>query len=161
MEVRKLSVSQKIKEIPSKIKTMLLTFFDARYIIHKEFDPIRQTVTGQYYLAVLKRLKARIQRIRAEYRTERSWCFSSIFRTKNTVCVFNHTSYSPDVALCVYSLFPNFKMKLVGCYFDDVLTLQVASTPALQAVPQCDLQQVFNSLINHYSKCIETGGSFF
>ncbi|GFU31897.1 hypothetical protein TNCV_1111521 [Trichonephila clavipes] len=38
-EVRKSTASQRTWKIPSKIKTMLITFFDARGIIHKEFVP--------------------------------------------------------------------------------------------------------------------------
>ncbi|UYV84063.1 hypothetical protein LAZ67_X001033 [Cordylochernes scorpioides] len=53
---------------------MLITFFDSRGIIHKEFVPAGQTITGAYYLNVLKRLIARNRRIRAEYRDEDSWC---------------------------------------------------------------------------------------
>ncbi|UYV70884.1 hypothetical protein LAZ67_8000973 [Cordylochernes scorpioides] len=74
MEVKKLSTSQKTRKVPSKIKTMLITFFDSRVIIHKEFVPAGQVITGEYYLNVLKRLIARIRRIRPEYRDEDSWC---------------------------------------------------------------------------------------
>ncbi|GFW23703.1 hypothetical protein TNCV_2032461 [Trichonephila clavipes] len=64
--------AQKIK-VPSKIKTMLITFFNNKSIIHKEFVPTSQTNTNQYYLAVLKCLMARIRRIRPENRTESIW----------------------------------------------------------------------------------------
>ncbi|GFX28609.1 mariner Mos1 transposase [Trichonephila clavipes] len=103
---------------------------------------------------------ARIRRIRPEYRTENSWCLfhnsapSHIsvvvhqFLAKNNVCMLNHLSYSPDLATCDYSLFPKLKMKLKGCYCEDISSLQVASTHTLQAIPQSDLQQAFKSLIN-------------
>jgi len=52
---------------------MLITFFDSKGIIHKEFVPSGQTVTGNYYLEVLKRLMARIHRIRPEYQDPESW----------------------------------------------------------------------------------------
>ncbi|UYV71748.1 hypothetical protein LAZ67_9000217 [Cordylochernes scorpioides] len=51
-------------KMPSKTKTMLITFFDIRGIIHKEFVPAGQTITGEYNLNVLKRLIAIIRRIR-------------------------------------------------------------------------------------------------
>ncbi|GFV33338.1 hypothetical protein TNCV_1498581 [Trichonephila clavipes] len=60
----------KKKFFPSKTKTVLVTFYDARSIIHKEFFPAGQTITGQYYLVVLKRLMSRIRRILPEYRAE-------------------------------------------------------------------------------------------
>ncbi|UYV80240.1 hypothetical protein LAZ67_18002128 [Cordylochernes scorpioides] len=103
---------------------MLITFFDSRGIIHKEFVPAGQTITGEYYLNVLKRLIARNRRIRAEYRDEDSWCLlhdnapshSSLtvrrFLAKNNVCVLNHPPYSPDLAQCDFYLFPKIKLKL-------------------------------------------------
>ncbi|GFS54913.1 HTH_48 domain-containing protein [Trichonephila clavipes] len=130
--------AKKRRKIPSKIKTMLITLLDARGIINKEFLPTGQTITGQYYLAVLKRLMARIRRIRSEYRNENSCCllpdnapnhtFLVVprFLTKHKVCVLNHSSYSPDLAPCDYSSFLKLKMKLKGCYCEDIWTLQVA-----------------------------------
>ncbi|GFU76231.1 HTH_48 domain-containing protein [Trichonephila clavipes] len=82
-EVTKLTASLKIKECRSKIKTIFITFFDSKGIILKEFVPgiilkefvpTGQTLTGQYFLAVLKRLMAKIHRIRPGYRTQSSWC---------------------------------------------------------------------------------------
>ncbi|UYV60991.1 hypothetical protein LAZ67_1003019 [Cordylochernes scorpioides] len=92
---------------------MLITFFDSRGIIHKEFVPAGQTITGEYYLNVLK-----------QYRDEDSWCLlhdnapshSSLtvrrFLAKNNVCVLNHPPYSPDLAQCDFYLFPKIKLKL-------------------------------------------------
>jgi hypothetical protein len=43
------------KKVPSKsrLKTMLLTFFDIRGIVHYEFVPTGQAVNHVYYLEVL------------------------------------------------------------------------------------------------------------
>ncbi|GFY08778.1 mariner Mos1 transposase [Trichonephila clavipes] len=116
---------------------------------------------------------ARIRRICPGCRAESSWCllhdnapsYTSLavhqFLAKNNVCVLNQPPYSPDFAPCDYSLFSKLKRKLKGCYFEDILTLQIVSTHALQAIPQSDLQQSFDPLINLYNKCIEAGGSYF
>ncbi|GFX72672.1 hypothetical protein TNCV_4062681 [Trichonephila clavipes] len=69
---------KKNKENSIQIKTMLITFFDDRGIIHKGFFPTLQTVTGRYYLAILKRLMARYRRIHPEYWTESSWVFVTL-----------------------------------------------------------------------------------
>ncbi|GFW15538.1 mariner Mos1 transposase [Trichonephila clavipes] len=86
----------------------------------------------------------RIRRIRPEYRTESSWRLlhdnapnrpSLVVRqilAKNNVCALGRLPYSPDLSPCDISLFPKLKMKLKGCYFGDILILQVASTHALQ-----------------------------
>ena len=45
------------------ISAMLITFFDSKRIIHREFVPTDQTITGAYYLEVVKCLMDRIRRI--------------------------------------------------------------------------------------------------
>ena len=57
----------------SKIKTLLITFYDSKGIIHKEFVPPGKTVNAVYYLGVMKRLLARIRRVRPEGRESGSW----------------------------------------------------------------------------------------
>ena len=152
---------------------MLVTFFGRKDIIHKEFLPSGQTMTGEYYFHILKRLLARIRRIRPEYRDESSWCFlhdnapphTSLivrrFLAKNNVCVLNHPPYSPDLAPCDNFLFPKLKMQLKGCYFDDISAIQAASTHALQAIPISELEHAFDSFINRCNQCIAAGGSYF
>ena len=53
---------------------MLITFFDSKGIIHREFVPTGQAITGAYDLGVWKRLMARIRRIRPEYHDPQTWC---------------------------------------------------------------------------------------
>ncbi|GFY30527.1 hypothetical protein TNCV_3522901 [Trichonephila clavipes] len=83
---------------------MLITFFDDKGFINKEFVPSGQTITGQYYLAVLKLLMDSIRRIRSEYRTENGWCsfydneptFLVVcrFLAKNNICVGSSTVFT-------------------------------------------------------------------
>ena len=152
---------------------MLITFFDSKGIIHKEFVPTGQTITGAYYLEVLKRLMGRIHRIRPEYRDPENWSLlhdnapshtSLIVRqclARNRVSVLNHPPYSPDLAPCDFSLFPKLKLKLKGRFFDDIPTIQSASTQALEAIPQTELEHAFESLLNRCNKCIEARGEYF
>jgi len=44
----------------SKIKSMLICFFDSQAIIHKEFVPPGQTVNQTFYREVLERLRKRV-----------------------------------------------------------------------------------------------------
>ena len=57
----------------SKVKTMLICFYDSKGIVHKELDPPGQNVNAVFYLGVLKRLVRRIRRVRPEYREDESW----------------------------------------------------------------------------------------
>ena len=112
---------------------MIITFFDSKGIIHKEFVPTGQTITGAFYLEVLQRLMARIRRIRPEYRDPSSWSLlhdnapshTSLvvrqFLARNQACVLNHPPYSPDLAPCDFSLFPKLKLKLKGCFLKTLI----------------------------------------
>ena len=106
---------------------MLITFFDSKGIIHREFVPTGETIIGAYYLEVLKRLMPRIYRVQPEYRDPETWSLlhdnapshTSLivrqFLARNQVCVLNHPTYSTDLAPCDFSLFP--KLKLKECVF--------------------------------------------
>ncbi|UYV79005.1 hypothetical protein LAZ67_17000627 [Cordylochernes scorpioides] len=50
----------------SRIKTMIIVFFDIRGIVHCEFVPQGETVNSAFYLEVLRRLKRRIARVRTD-----------------------------------------------------------------------------------------------
>ena len=118
--------AKKIRKAPSEIRTIIITFFDSKGIIHREFVPTGQKITGAYYLKVLKRLMTRIRRIQPEYRDPEPWSLlhdntpshTSLivrqFLAWDQVCVLNHPPYSPDLAPCDFSLFP--KLKLKGCF---------------------------------------------
>jgi len=132
---------------------MLITFFDSKGIIYKEFVPSGQTITGEYYVTVLNRLISRICLIRPEYQDKSSWYLlhdnapsqnSLIVRRflgKNRVCVLNHPPYSPDLAPCDFAFFPKLKMKLKRTYFEDVPTIQRSSTCVLETIQQSELEQ--------------------
>ncbi|KAG5320020.1 MOS1T transposase, partial [Pseudoatta argentina] len=112
----------------------------------------------------------RIHRIRPEYRDPEDWSLlhdnapshtSLIVRqclARNRVSVLN---YSPDLAPCDFSLFPKLKLELKGCFFDDIPTIQSASTQALEAIPQTEIEHAFESLLNRCNKCIEARGEYF
>ena len=64
----------------SKIKTLLITLYDFKGIIHKEFVAPGKTVNAVYYFGVMERLLARIRRVRPEYRESGSWRCCMIMR---------------------------------------------------------------------------------
>ena len=50
----------------SKVKTMIIAYFDSRGIVHKEFVPPGLTVNHAFYKDVLERLRKRVQRVRTD-----------------------------------------------------------------------------------------------
>ena len=63
---------RKLRLQKSKVKTMLITFFDSEGMFHKEFVPEGSTVNGQYYLGMMQRLLARIHTVRPQYKVQDS-----------------------------------------------------------------------------------------
>jgi hypothetical protein len=93
----------------SPVKTMLTALFMLG-IIHHEFVSERQTVNGKFYKEVIKRLIARVHRVRPEFKGSGSWyilhdnapAYSlgvvSKFLSKRGIHVLSYSSYSPDLA---------------------------------------------------------------
>jgi hypothetical protein len=94
----------------SKIKTMLIIFFDKQGVIHKECVPEGQTVNSAFYIEVIGRLLKRISRVRPQFRAEGSWFLlhdnvrshsalaMTAYLAKPCAVEINHTLYSPDFA---------------------------------------------------------------
>ena len=85
------------------------------------------------------------------------------FLARNQVRVLNHPTYSPDLAKTTqkYGKYPKLKLKLKGCFFNDISTIKTATTQVLEAIAQNELEHAFESLLNRCNKCIETGGEYF
>jgi len=120
---------QKAKKVlqKSKVKTMLVCFYDSKGIIHYEFVPEGRTVTGSFYLNVLERLMeedspclARVLSTRQLVSSSRQCtgspgsCCIRMFLARKQVCVLHHPPYSFDLSPCDYFLFPKLKLPLKG-----------------------------------------------
>jgi len=103
---------KKVRLKKSKVKTMLVCFYDSKEIIHHEFVPEGKTFTESFYLSVLERLWKRIRRVRPKYSAPGSWFLlhdnAPVHRAvsvqeylaRKQVCVFHHPHYSPDLSPC-------------------------------------------------------------
>ena len=151
---------QKAKKVPlqkSKGKKMLVCFYDSKGIIHHEFVPEGQSVTGSFYLRVLEYLWKRIRCVRPEYSAPGRWSLlhnnAPVHRTvavqeflaQKQVCVLHHLPYSPDLSPCDYFLFPKLMLPLKGCLYEDVQDIQAAVTLGLWAIQEEDMQGSFQS----------------
>lgn len=157
----------------SKVKTMLICFYDSKGIIHKEFVPPGQTVNAVFYLGVLKRLVRRIRRIRPEYREEGSWrllhdsapshrsILVTDLLTKNRILTINHSPYSPDLAPCDFYLFEKMHLPMKGKRYADVEAIQKACTDILKDISIDDLKHSFDMLLDRANRCIESQGDYF
>ena len=164
---------KKVRLQKSKVKTMLVCFYDSKGIIHHEFVPEGQTVTESFYLRVLERLWKRIRRVRPECSAPGSWFLLhdnapvhravavQEFLARKQVCMFHYPPYSPDLSPCDYFLFPKLKLPLKGHLFKNVQVIQTAVTSSLRAIPQEDVQSSFQSLLDRSTRCIDVEGMYF
>lgn len=167
------SKPKKLRYQKSKVKTMLIVFFDSKGIVHKEFIPSGQTVNGQYYLTILDRLWKRVHRIRPEYRQPGSWsllhdnapahkCVAvRKFLCDKQITVVDHPPYSPDLAPCDFYLFPKLKIFLKGSHFDSIEEIQSSVTSYFNSLKREDFQACFRQFYNRFSLCITSEGEYF
>ena len=66
-------------------------------------------------------------------------------------------SYSPDLALCNFWLFP----KLRGCRYERIEEMKEAVTKFIDTLTQEDVHGAFQKLFERYNKCIVAGGDYF
>ena len=105
---------------------MLVVFFDAEGVIHREFVSEGQKVNAEYYEGVLDRLLTRIRRVRTVKFQSNEWFLLpdnapyhnaatvKKFLANRNVAVLPHPPYSPDRAPADYFLFTKLKFSLKG-----------------------------------------------
>lgn len=162
---------KKARMSKSKIKTMLIVFFDRRGIVHKEFVPTGTTVNAAFYVQVLTRLRNRVTRVRPaiaknwQLHHDNAPCHGAIvvrqLLAKFGVATLPHPPYSPDLAPPDFFLFPRVKRQLKGQRFDSIEAAQAATTAALNSIPETDFQRAFDEWQTRRTKCIEAGGMYF
>ncbi|XP_035215471.1 histone-lysine N-methyltransferase SETMAR-like [Stegodyphus dumicola] len=113
----------------SKIKVMLIAFFDCVGLVHHEFLPPNMTINGQFYTEVLDRLQKQICRVRPHFQQNGSWLLLHDnarphnalpvrrFLAQHGVIEMQHSPYSPDLAPADFFPFPKLKNSLKGTRF--------------------------------------------
>lgn len=162
---------KKARMSKSRIKTMLIVFFDVRGIVHFEFVPQGQTVNGAFYQEVLKRLKRRVVRVRPDIKDvfmlhhdnapSHTAFVVTNFLTQNKISVVPQPPYSPDLAPCDFFLFPLLKRELKGKHWESVENIQAQVTRFLKGISVEEFQGAFQAWHTRLRKCIDAGGDYF
>ena len=109
---------KKARRSKSKVKVMLITFFDVRSIVHCEFLLQGQTINQQVYRKILRRLLRSVRGKKRELWQGKLWLLQhdntpahnvlSIwqFLAGKNIAVLEQPPYSPDLAPCDLFLFP-------------------------------------------------------
>ena len=157
----------------SKVKTMLIAFFDRDGIIHKEFVPAGQNVNSAFYEEVLKQLLRRIHHVRPELHRTGQWmllhdnvpahCVIRVhqFLAQRGVPLLEHPPYSPDLAPADFFLFPRLKSIRKGAHFADVAAIQESVTAVLRSIPKEAFADSFQKLYERCQQCVVKDGDYF
>jgi len=156
----------------SKLKTMLICFFDQEGIVDREFVPPGMTVNADFYCDVL-RLPENVRRKRPQKwqnqkliihydnaPAHRSFKVSQ-FLAKNSTTVVPHPPYSPDLAPCDFFLFPKLKLRMKGRRFGTIEEIQEESQRVLDTIPKRDFQGCFQAWQKRWDRCIREKGEYF
>lgn len=164
---------KKPRQSRSKIKTMLIVFFDFQGVVHSEYLPTGQTANAAWYVQVLRNLRENIRRKRPELWKSQSWFLhhdnASIhtahltrdYLVKNNVHVIPQAPYSPDMAPCDFFLFPKLKLPLRGKHFETIEAIKENSQRELKAIPKEAFEKCYNDWKKRWHMCIASDGDYF
>jgi len=164
--------SKKFRWSKSRVKIMLLTFFDIRGIVHYEFLSTGKTVNQVYYLEVLERLHEKVRRKRPKLFANNSWilhhdnapaCTALSMReflATKQIAVLEHPAHSPDLVPDFF-LSPKIKEILKGRHFDDIDDMRSNTTAALNTILQNQFQNCFEGWTRRWHRCISSQRQYF
>ena len=162
---------QKMRRSMMQLKVMHITFFDREGILFDQAVPVGQTVTGAYYLEVLRKVKRAIRDKRPELHnrgpillqdnagphrkrevleTLASWGWE----------VLPHPPYSPDLSPCDFFLFPRIKEGIRGQRFHTEEEVNEAFKAGIQSLTKTGVQGGIDGLLRRWQKCIDLEGAY-
>ena len=163
--------AKKARMSKSKLKVMLIVFFDIKGIVMIEWVPQGQTVNQKYYIEVLTKLRERMRKKRPDLWNNHSWILHQDnapahnalsvkqFLAEKRITVLEHPPYSPDLAPCDFYLFPKVKSALKGTFFQSVEEVKT-KTDLLKKVTLDDLQHCFQQWKTRMQRCIDREGEY-
>ena len=131
---------KKTRVFKSKIKVMLIAFFDVHGIVHAEFLLQGQTINQHVYKNILRRLMRSVREKRRELWETRSWLLHHDnapadnvlgireFHAENIIAVLEQPPCSPSLAPCDFFLFPKLKEVIKGTRFQVSEAIKTAVT---------------------------------
>jgi histone-lysine N-methyltransferase SETMAR len=155
----------------SKVKTMMICFFDSNGLEHKEFLSPGQTINQQFYIEVLERLRKRIVRVRPDIANtwilhhDNTPCHRAFsvtqFSTSKNITVLPQPPYSPDMSPYDFFLFSRIKQVIKKTHFDSVKDIQTSVTRVLQELTVNDFQKSYENWKKHWTQCIAAQREYF
>ena len=162
---------KKVRMSKSKIKSMLICFFDSQGIVHKEFVPPGQTVNQTFYREVLERLRKRVARVRPDI--ARTWmlhhdnapCHTTFsineFLAEKKHSCDSSAPYSSDLSSCDFFLFPRLKNHLKERHLGTLDNIQKSLTNEMKGIPTEAFQHCYEQWKQHLCRCVAAQGNYF
>lgn len=157
----------------SKLKVLLVTFFDYKGLIHREFIPEGQTINQHVYLSILRRLREAVRKKRPDKWVARNWILHhdnarphtavSVMRflAKNKLQLLHQAPYSPDLAPNDFFLYCRMKMALKGHRFESREMIIQKSLQFFRGLKESDYTSCFNNWCKRWHRCLDAGGDYF
>ena len=148
-------------------KHMFIVFFDMKGVILSHAVPKGQSVDSMYYSKVLRRYLMRAlarkrpdgydggfilhQDIAPAHASQK---VQTTIKIQLKEEILTLPPYSPDLALCDFTLFPKLKDGLKGKHYNNLDELRSESTRILYSYPVEWFDQVYRQWIERHRKCI-------
>ncbi|UYV77378.1 hypothetical protein LAZ67_15000787 [Cordylochernes scorpioides] len=144
---------KKARMIKSKLKCLLITFFDVKGLVHYEFLPEGQTINRHYYIDVLRRLREALRQKRPEKWHQKNWFLHhdnarphtavtvQLYLAKHGIALLPQPPYSPVLAPGDFFLYPKSKKVLKGRRFDLIAELKKNTWNILKSLKDEDFQR--------------------
>jgi len=164
---------KKAHQVQSKVKVMLIVFFDMEGIVHYEYVPQGQTVNQQFYLQVLKCLRLAVSHKRPQKWVVGAWALHhdnapahtahsiQVFLASHGIPVVQQPPYSPDMAPFDFWLFPQLKTVVKGKRFEDIDAIKKNATSMLNTIPKDSFKKCFQQWQDRWKQCVSLQGEYF
>lgn len=162
---------KKFRTQSSAGKILATIFWDCMGVLLIDYMPHNTTINGQYYAALMNRLR---ESIKEKRRGKLAKCVlllhdnapahtSQVAQAAIRNCGFeqlNHPPYSPDLAPSDYYLFRHLKKQLRGKRFEDDKELKSATEHWLESVGENFYLKGIEELHVRWNKCIDVYGDY-
>lgn len=162
---------QKAHRSQGQLKVMHVSFFDRQGILFDQAVPVGQTVNGDYYLTVLRKVKRAIRDKRPELHNIGPILLqdNAAPHRKREVLdamdawgweILPHPPYSPDLSPCDFFLFPRIKEPMRGRRFNTEEEVNQAFKDGITLMTKSGVQAGIDDLVQRWERCLELDGEY-
>ena len=148
-----------IRMSKSKVKCMLVCFFDSMNTVYRQWVPAGQAVSRCYCTGILEILRKKVMRVRPNI--AKGWTLhhdnaAAQFLTSKCITVMPQPPHSPDPPhLATSFLFQKVKSAVIGHHFESTEDIQRAVTQALKDIPQAAFQECHKQWQHRWKSCVQ------